>query len=365
MASRVRLSRSASVTPTQGGVVLRSDLGTFEVGGADVRVFLEALLPLLDGSRDRDEVAAALEGFSRRSVLAFLELLEAKGLVEAAPEVGSPLEERWRGQEEFFRKWSRSPETMMRKLADARVLLIGLSPWGATAAGELAAAGVGRIDVLDGEAADGEGGSARCAALVRTLAEVSPWCHVTTAPMTRTPEGELALDGGAGLVRDGDRAAALVRDGERAPAPGAGLDLVIGAARGVEASVLRSVARFAQASGLVSVYGDFDGISGLVGPVVVPGETACWSCVREPQFVCFPPLAGSAEGRSPRSPGGDPVSAMTALLGHLLALEAIKLLSGYARSGLTGRLLVQNFITLETTVHTAVRFPQCGVCGLR
>jgi molybdopterin/thiamine biosynthesis adenylyltransferase len=54
---------------------------------------------------------------------------------------------------------------------------------------------------------------------------------------------------------------------------------------------------------------------------------------------------------------------MAALVGHLLALEAIKLLTGYAHSWLTGRLLVQDLIRQETTFYTAVRFPQCQVCG--
>ena len=192
---RVRLSPSASVTPTPKGVLLRSDLGTFEIGGADVGAFLEAIVPLLDGSWDRDEIAGALDEFSPRSVLALLDLLEKKGLLEAVFEEDARLDERWRGQEDFFRKWARSPEPMARTLTEARVLLVGLSPWGAAAAGELAASGVGRIDVLDtGEAGEFDP-SPRKEAFLKALAEVSPWCRATVTPLAWTVDSE--IDAGA------------------------------------------------------------------------------------------------------------------------------------------------------------------------
>ena len=35
MSARVRLSPSAGITPTGAGVILRSDLGTFQVAGPD------------------------------------------------------------------------------------------------------------------------------------------------------------------------------------------------------------------------------------------------------------------------------------------------------------------------------------------
>jgi bacteriocin biosynthesis cyclodehydratase domain-containing protein len=333
---RIRLSPSASVTPTERGVVLRSDLGSFEISGADVRAFLEAMVPLLDGSRDRGAVAEALDQFSRRSVLAFLDLLEEKGLVETAPDAGE-LRERWRGQDEFFRRWSRSPEEMARRLAESRVLIAGLSPWGRAAAAELAASGVGTIDVIDGDDLGDQSGGDPREALVRSLAEAAPWCRVTASPLAWTHDGELALDAGAPL------------------------HLVIGATPGGEARVLRALARFAHALGAVSLYGDLDGASGIIGPVVVPGKTACWSCVREPALLRYGPPAPAAD--QDRRRDAAPCSTMASLLGHLIALEALKQLTHYATSGLTGRVLVQDFVTLETTFFTVLRIPECPICG--
>jgi bacteriocin biosynthesis cyclodehydratase domain-containing protein len=317
-------------------VVLRSDLGSFEISGADVRAFLEAMVPLLDGSRDRDAVAEALDQFSRRSVLVFLDLLEERGLIEAAPEAHE-LRERWRGQDEFFRKWSRSPEEMARRLAESRVLVAGLSPWGWAAVEELAAAGVGRIDVIDGEDPVDQGGSDPREAAARSLADAAPWCRITAAPVAWTSDGELAL-------------------GADAP-----IHLVIGATPGSEGGVLRALARFAHAIRAVSLYGDLDGSSGIVGPVVVPGKTACWSCAREPPLFRYgspAPAAGQDRRRD-----AAPASTMTSLLGHLIALEALKQLTRYAPSVLNGRVLVQDFMSQETTFFTVLRIPECTICG--
>src|SRR5205814_1791464 len=54
---------------------------------------------------------------------------------------------------------------------------------------------------------------------------------------------------------------------------------------------------------------------------------------------------------------------MIGLLGHLVALEALKLLSTYTPSSLRGRMLIQDLVSLETTTHTIIRMPWCEICG--
>jgi len=84
--TRIRLSPSASITPTRCGVVLRSDRGVFELHGNDVRRFLTQMIPLLDGSRDAEGVKDAMPGYSGTSIKVFLTLLTRKGLVETVPD---------------------------------------------------------------------------------------------------------------------------------------------------------------------------------------------------------------------------------------------------------------------------------------
>src|SRR5690242_9017714 len=127
----VRLSPSASVAPTPSGTLLRSDLGTFQLEGADVHVFLNEVVPWLNGTRDKEGVAAALPQYSRQSVLAILDLLERYGLLEVVPEeAASAFPPHWRGQQEFFRKWESETGDAAERLREARVLIVGLEPWG-------------------------------------------------------------------------------------------------------------------------------------------------------------------------------------------------------------------------------------------
>jgi bacteriocin biosynthesis cyclodehydratase domain-containing protein len=353
--ARIRLNPSASVTPTEVGILLRSDLGTFQLTGADIRVFVSQIAPLLDGTRNREEIAGALPGYAQASVLDFLGLLEQTGLIEQVADTPA-MSERWRGQIEFFRKWTAQPEDAMRKIQAARLLLIGLEPWGAVAAAELAAAGVGAIHLLDDDLVTEDDvqstrvwqaqhvGLARHEALRQVLASSAPWCQSTAE--------RLALDENRQLT---------LRDVR--------WDLVIAALPGDDLLLLRAVAAWTHSSGLPSLYGHLAGLEAVVGPAVVPGKTACWNCTRLRLLAnsdipeAAHALQASLLQTRPQARLRTYLAPMTPLPGHVLAAEALKLLSGYTPSRLRGRLLIQNLIDLEVAYHTVIRLPWCDVCG--
>jgi ribosomal protein S12 methylthiotransferase accessory factor len=54
---------------------------------------------------------------------------------------------------------------------------------------------------------------------------------------------------------------------------------------------------------------------------------------------------------------------MAPLAGHLLAMEALQLLTGFTASRLPGRLRIVNLINGESTLHGIVRMPWCELCG--
>ncbi len=342
----IRLSRSASITPTDVGVILRSDLGSFQLTGADVGAFLERMAPLLDGSRDREALVEALADYSPQSVTAFLDLLEARGLVEPAPDAPPSVDrERLRGQGEFLRRWSSAPEQAAQRIAGARVLVVGPEPWGAAAALALAAAGVSALRLIDarGGAVDPRDvtvvqargraalGAPRRGAVAALIRERAPLCRVDESP-----------------------AAALLSDDLLAPDERP--HLLVAAVRGDDAELLSRVAQFGHRARITSLFAHLAGATAVLGPLVVPGETACRVCA---MAEALSPLPAAALRAEPAPHAG----AMGQLLGQLVAMEALKVLSAYTPSRLGGRLLIQDLSTFETSRHTLVRLPWCRCCG--
>jgi ribosomal protein S12 methylthiotransferase accessory factor len=242
------------------------------------------------------------------------------------------------------------------RLRRARVLVVGLEPWGVLAALDLAAAGIGALhllddrDVADDDLAAGRAfaaadrGLPRSAALSAMLARLAPGCVVSHGPILAAAGRPLAL--------------ADTR-----------WDLILACVPADDLFVLQSVARFAHAAGAVSLYGALDGLDAVIGPGVIPGRTGCWSCARlrrlgasrrprQEQAIHAALLAARAPRRARTLLAPMPVT-----LGHAVALAALDVLAGPATAAVTGHLLVENLITLDTTRHAVLPMPWCELCG--
>jgi ribosomal protein S12 methylthiotransferase accessory factor len=244
------------------------------------------------------------------------------------------------------------------RLRHSRVLIAGLSPWGAVAACELAVAGVGTLHLLDDLAVGPEDllamrpwtptclGRLRREALRATLADLAPDCAVTGGPLSPA------------VSRD-----RLLVDGEDP------WDLVLSGLTAEDLFLLRKVAGFAHRQGARSLYGHVDGLEAWIGPAVVPGATACWNCFRLRRLANAddPAAAHELDASLSRAPGEPRPHAwppsMARLAGHLLALEALQLLDGCAPPRLPSQVWVHNLLTGESTCHGLIRMPWCELCG--
>jgi hypothetical protein len=282
----LRWSPSATITPTPAGVLVRSDLRVFRITGADLGTFVSRLSPLLDGTRDRGAVEAALSDYAPASVAAFLDLLAERGLIEEALQQ-APADPR-RGQIDFLRRWPGAPADAMDRIERARVLVAGAEPWGEAAAVELRAAGVGTVGRHGGGSIDPE------------------W------------------------------------------------SLLVAAMSAEDAAGMELLARGAHRAGVRTLWSHLDGGRAVLGPLTVPGRTACRVCAAADAFA--PPLGA-------RPAPGLRTEIAARVLGHLVALEVLKVVSGYTPSSLGGRVLIQDLTTFETRLHTLVRLPWCRACG--
>lgn len=224
-----------------------------------------------------------------------------------------------------------------RKLAAARVLVVGAGGLGSPAALYLAAAGVGTLGIADFDRVaahnlqrqllhnDTAIGETKVTSAARRLRATNPFIRVVEHPDGITAENALTLFAGYDLIVDGtDNFSSRYLNNDAAYF--AHKPLVYG-----------SVFKF---EGQVTVFDPAHG-----GP--------CYRCL-----FPEPPVAGSVPGCGEAGVLG----ALCGVIGSLQALEALKLITGIGEP-LRGRLLTYNALTQAFHTLNLPRDPHCPLCG--
>lgn len=224
-----------------------------------------------------------------------------------------------------------------KKLAAARIALIGAGGLGAPAALYLAAAGVGHIRIADPDTVSldnlqrqilfrtADVGRSKVARAQEALAALDPGVKVEPVAEAADPGTLARLLAGADLVLDGcDDFATRFAVNDAALA--AGVPLVSGAV------------------------GRWDGQVGVFAPGL-DSSAPCYRC-----FV--PDTPPDAE----RCAEVGIVGALTGVVGSLMALEAIKLITGAGRP-LLGRLMVFDGLSGAARTVRLARDPECPSCA--
>lgn len=224
-----------------------------------------------------------------------------------------------------------------QKLLAGAVLLIGAGGLGAPAALYLAAAGVGRLAICDGDAVDLTNlqrqvihreagiGVNKAESARRALAEINPDCRVDAVPQ------RVALDDLMRLARD--------------------VDLVVDASDNLPTRHAANRACVALGKPLVS--GAAIRFSGQVA--VFDRRRADGSC-----YECLVP-AGSEAGDDPCATMGV-FAPLTGVIGALQAGEALRLLLDLPNP-LAGELVLFDMLSMDWYRVPVPRNPRCPVCG--
>lgn len=219
-----------------------------------------------------------------------------------------------------------------QRLKRARVLIVGAGGLGAPAALYLAAAGVGAIRLVDPDVvalsnlqrqviyATADVGAPKVARAAARLAELNPHVALEGAAYAFDAESGPALLEGCDLVLDGTDDFA-VRFAVNAAAVAAGVPLVSGA------------------------LGRWTGQAGVFA------GRPCYRCL-------VPEIPPDAETCA----AVGVVGALAGVVGSMMALEAIKLITG-AGEPLTGRLLVYDGLSGESRTVRVAADPGCPVCA--
>jgi molybdopterin/thiamine biosynthesis adenylyltransferase len=232
-------------------------------------------------------------------------------------------------------EWSEAAQLALRR---ASVVVVGAGALGSPVATYLAAAGVGRIGLLDDD-------DVELSNLARQFLHFTPDLGVpkaeSAAAKLRFLNPEVVIE--PYRVRlDAANAEGLL----------AGHDLVVDC---TDAFATRYAVNAACcAAGVPLVEAGVLGTSGLV-MAIRPGESACYRCA-------FPeaPAAGSV----PSCAEAGVLGPAAGVIGSLQALEALKLLTGVG-SPLTGAFLQLDLGSLEVLRVTVRRRPDCPDCGPR
>lgn len=229
-------------------------------------------------------------------------------------------------------------EAGQRRLKQASVLIVGAGGLGSPAALYLAAAGVGRIGIVDFDAVDMSNlqrqilhdtstiGASKTESARDHLSRLNPHVHVETIESELTSRNALEIIGRYDVVLDGTdnfKTRYLTNDA----------CVLLG-----KPNVYGSVLRF---EGQASVFATSDG--------------PCYRCLfREPP----PP------GLVPSCAEAGVLGVLPGLIGTIQATEAIKLILG-AGETLAGRLLLVDALRMSFRTIKLRRDPECPACGTR
>jgi molybdopterin/thiamine biosynthesis adenylyltransferase/rhodanese-related sulfurtransferase len=229
-------------------------------------------------------------------------------------------------------------EEGQRRLKAARVLLIGAGGLGSPAALYLAAAGVGRLGIIDADVVElsnlqrqvlhgtRELGRLKVASAYDRLHDLNPHVQVATIPTRLTSGNALEIFHDFDVIVDGS---------DNFPTRYLVNDACVLSGK---PNVYGSVSRF---DGQASVFGAKDG--------------PCYRCL-----FPEPPVPGLI----PSCAEGGVFGILPGLVGTIQATETIKLITGMGES-LVGRLLLVDALRMRFRTIELARNPECPACGTR
>jgi ribosomal protein S12 methylthiotransferase accessory factor len=336
--SRVVALGRGAIAVSRDGVVIHSPIGTLALDGREIATLVDLMADALCAAHSRVPIVSALAPSLRPSAEKFLDLLTRVSLfVESCEDMEQGGLTEW--QAVYARFVGDRPADAAHRLARGRILFVGLEPWAATAAQHIALAGV---PFLHFECAE----KTRRGELANALRKIAPACNVTCG----------------------------VSDSEFAP-PSATWSLVLDGMPSTAFQRHKELARFAHMNRCPLMFAAIEGAEVILGPLTIPQETACWECYRRRRLTNWDSawvvptlhqLNSSLDSSCSMGKDGTsyvcPPSAQDTL-GQLVSEEVLKQILFSNGCAVRGRVLIQNFVSRETSSHLILPAPHCDVCG--
>jgi molybdopterin-synthase adenylyltransferase len=350
------------VEPSESGdssrLIFTSERKRFAIRGRSLDVFVERVVPLLDGQLTLDEIKERMaDVFAPQDLHDSLSLLAQQRIVKDAErdDLSRDTQLRLAPELSYLSEVAPDPSLFLDRLSEARVTVVGLGAVGVVAATALAAAGVGNLRCVDGSlvspadpylaqlfSADDVGRS-RAETTREKVRAVSPSSSVEVVFDDLQTETEMA---------------AVVGNS----------DFVLGCLDAGRVSTTHALNRACLAQRVVWSSATASAYEGIVGPTIIPYETACFRCYEARVVSCTddPPatladLRHRMDRNVDESPYRENLAFGAGIVGHLLALEAFKAVLGL-RPPTAGRIVTVDFTTCEMRHSVVLRKPWCSAC---
>jgi bacteriocin biosynthesis cyclodehydratase domain-containing protein len=355
-----RLKQAIEVLPASDGRIylLRGEVAddfAIEDGPA-----ARTLIAGLDGSRGTEEVAALVAerhpDTAAADTIGSIRRLSELGLVEDAADddVLPPVDRaRYERQLRYFGELvgpGHSRAEPQRRLARARVVMLGVGGLGSWAAYALASTGIGRLDVFDGDDveisnlnrqilfAESDIGQPKAVAAARSLARFNPRMEVRACARRL----ESAEDVGEAVE---------------------GADFVVDAADWPAHRLERWVTLACFARGIPFITMSQLPPLARLGPLFVPGETGCYFCLEAQHRARHPLYDELAAGKGLVPSPAATFAPVCGLIGSHVAMETVHFLTGLITPSTLGKALMVDCRTMAVTEEGVPRRPGCAVCG--
>jgi molybdopterin-synthase adenylyltransferase len=310
------------------------------------------LLDALDGSHDRAELD---ERFGAEAVGDLLAQLGELGLIEDAADddmVPAGVMERFDRQLRYFGDITTgpTPSQAQARLADARLVVLGVGGLGGWSALSLACCGIGGMLLIDGDRVEESNLNRQ---VLYTEADIGRLKVEVAAERLAAFNSSMRLEA---LPERLEGEAAIAEAIE-------GCDLVIDAADWPAYEIERWINRACFAAEIPYITMSHFPPVARVGPLYVPGVTGCFACQVAGYRRAFPMFDVATEQRRAKASPAATLGPACGLIGGQIGLDVMHFLTGLAEPSTQGVAHIYDLRTMEVEREPVVAEPDCPVCG--